>query len=73
MVYTETFESELNPRQGSYSFDLIPTLVLVSTKTDPTMKKQSCKQGMVETGSAGHIYQSDFHISRWPAVLGQLT
>ena len=63
---------ELNPRQGGHSFGLVPTLVLVPTKADPTTKKQSCKWGMVGAGSAGRIYRSDLHTSRWPAVSGRL-
>ena len=31
---------ELNPRQGSHFFSLVPTLVLVPTKADPITKEQ---------------------------------
>ena len=72
VIYTETLESELNPRQGGHSFGLVPMLVLVPTKTDPTTKKQSCKRGMVRASSASRMYQSDLHTSHWPAVSGRL-
>ena len=62
MVYTEALESprlceenlELNPRQGIFGC-LISTLVLASTKADPTAKEQNCKQGMVGDYGAGGI------------------
>ena len=38
----------------------------------PTTKKQSCKRGMVGAGSAGRMYRSDLHTSRWPAGSGRL-
>ena len=56
MVCAKALESELNPKQWGHSFSLVPTLVLVPTKADPTTKKQSCKQGMVGADSAGHMY-----------------
>ena len=34
VVNTKVFESELNPRQGGYSFGLVPTLVLMPTKVE---------------------------------------
>ena len=55
MVYTKTLQSELNPRQRGHFFGLVSTFVLVLTKVDPTMKKQSCKRAMVGAGSAGSI------------------
>ena len=46
VIYTETLESELNPRQGGHSFGLVPTLVLVPTKADPVTKERGCKWGL---------------------------
>ena len=45
---------ELNPRQKIFDC-LISTLVLVSTKADPTAKEQNCKQGTVGDYGVGGI------------------
>ena len=41
IVYPEALESELNPRQRDYFFGLVPTLVLMPTKADPTAWEQA--------------------------------
>ena len=62
---------ELNPRQRSFGY-LIPTLMLMPTKVDPTTKNMIANGIWLELSSAGRMYQSNLHTSRWPAGSGQL-
>ena len=64
---------EFKLRQGLFDCLVFPTFKLVSTKADPTTKKQSCKRGMVRAAIAGHMYESDLYTSCWPAGLGRLS
>ena len=59
MVYTEALESKLNEKQRGHSFGLVPTLVLVPIKADPTIKKESYKRDTVSTKGADNMYQSN--------------
>ena len=52
VVYMEVFE--LNPRQEIFDC-LVPTLMLVPTKADPTAKERSCKRSTVDASGAGGV------------------
>lgn len=62
---------ELNLRQRSFDY-LVPTLVLMPTKADPTVEQQYYKWNMVVVAGANDIYRSDFHTFQGLSDLGRL-